>query len=152
MINFDTNWFGYGAGLVLVGWIAGMCANIAIAVIGRMGKVGIVLVVGVGLALAGSAQGQTPYQSVSQDETCDSGLAGGVDGSPAESGARECVRLDGERGGVAGGVWPCLVLGYVPVGSSHGDEGRDKRSGDGRARGCREGGDRGGGCPGAGGS
>lgn len=27
-MNFDVTWFGYGAGLVMVGWFAGMVVSI----------------------------------------------------------------------------------------------------------------------------
>lgn len=27
-MNFDVSWFGYGAGLVMAGWFAGMVVNV----------------------------------------------------------------------------------------------------------------------------
>ncbi len=41
MISFNVMWFGYGAGLVMCGWIAGMIIGVALGVLGRMGKLGV---------------------------------------------------------------------------------------------------------------
>ncbi len=53
MMTFDVTWFGYGAGLVMCGWIAGMLVSVALNVLGRMGKLGAFVLVGV--LLAGSS-------------------------------------------------------------------------------------------------
>jgi hypothetical protein len=46
MISFDAVWFGYGAGLVMAGWIAGMLVGVALGILGKMGKLGCFLLVG----------------------------------------------------------------------------------------------------------
>ena len=40
MISFNVDWFGYGAGLVMCGWIAGMIIAVVLGVLGKMGKLG----------------------------------------------------------------------------------------------------------------
>ena len=50
MIAFDITWFGYGAGFVMCGWIAGMIVSVALSVLGKMGKLGAFVLVGCLLA------------------------------------------------------------------------------------------------------
>lgn len=55
MMTFDVTWFGYGAGLVMCGWIAGMLVSVVLNIVGRMGKLGCAVLWGCGLLLAGSS-------------------------------------------------------------------------------------------------
>jgi hypothetical protein len=54
MITFDVVWFGYGAGLVLCGWFAGVVVAVVLGVLGRIGKLGCALLVAGLLCSAGS--------------------------------------------------------------------------------------------------
>ena len=45
-MTFDVTWFGYGAGLVMCGWIAGNAGIGGLNVLGRMGKLGAFVLVG----------------------------------------------------------------------------------------------------------
>jgi hypothetical protein len=58
MMTFDITWFGYGAGFVMCGWIAGMLVSVVLNVLGRMGKLGAYVLVGVLLAMGSSCYAQ----------------------------------------------------------------------------------------------
>jgi hypothetical protein len=58
MMTFDVTWFGYGAGLVMCGWIAGMLVSVVLNIVGRMGKLGAYVLVGVLLAWGTSVHAQ----------------------------------------------------------------------------------------------
>ncbi len=59
MMTFDVTWFGYGAGFVMCGWIAGMLVSVALNVLGRMGKLGAYVLVGALLAMGSSSYAQS---------------------------------------------------------------------------------------------
>ena len=68
MMSFNVTWFGYGCGLVLCGWLAGMIVSVVLGIVGKMGKLGLVLAVGAGILLgscrscrSGGAVGQRRY-------------------------------------------------------------------------------------------
>ena len=66
MISFDSVWFGYGAGLVMAGWIAGMLVGVALGILGKMGKLGCLILVG-GICLCPlNGQAQTSLSVASQ--------------------------------------------------------------------------------------
>lgn len=38
-LNFDVTWFGYGVGVVVLGWLTGMLVSMLLGVFRSMGKI-----------------------------------------------------------------------------------------------------------------
>jgi|GEM_PF-2989119 hypothetical protein len=115
MMSFNVTWFGYGCGLVLCGWLAGMIVSVVLGIVGKMGKLGLVLVVGAGIWLGSLDPAEAVVLSV--NGATDGGVSGpAVCTVTVSSGVgNPCVgQLLG--GGPGGGV-PFAVSGAVGSGT-----------------------------------
>lgn len=114
MMSFNVTWFGYGCGLVLCGWLAGMIVSVVLGIVGKMGKLGLVLAVGLGVMAWGS-----PSSAVvlSVNGATDGGVSGpAVCTVTVTSGAgNPCVGV--LLGGGPGGGVPFAVSGSVGTGT-----------------------------------
>ena len=120
MIAFDVIWFGYGAGVVLCGWFAGVVVGVVLSVLGRIGKLGCLL------ALCGLLAAVSPSYAGFPSTTMPNffwtfGTTGGA-GLPWTVGvqvtcSQDSVGVSYPLGtGGAGVPWACYgALGFVNV-------------------------------------